>query len=173
MWLFISTEVMMFSGLIGCFLAFKVSDPHFTELSHHLNKTLAGINTLILITSSFTYALGLDFIKRDNKQKFSLCLILTVLLGCAFLILKTFEYKDKFAHHIFPKTNVFYSSYFTLTGLHGLHVLAGVVLMLILLIYNLKKHFSASYYDSVEAAGLYWHFVDMVWVFLFPLLYFG
>lgn len=172
MWLFLSTEVMMFSALIGCFFAFKLSSPHeFYEYSHHLNKTIASINTLILITSSFTYALGLDFIKRNDRKKLSLCLIATILLGSMFLIFKFFEYKVKFMHHILPSTHVFYSSYFLLTGVHALHVLIGIVIMFILFLYNLKGHYTSSYYDSVEATGLYWHFVDMVWVFLFPILY--
>ena len=132
---------------------------------------MGTMNTLLLIGSSVTIVLALAASERNRMVATRGWLLLTILLGSSFLGIKSFEYAAKFSHHIGPSTNVFWSCYFVLTGFHGLHVLGGIVFNL----WVLSRTFRASVWQAqrhrLELAGLYWHFVDIVWIFLFPLLY--
>ncbi len=172
-WLFLASEVMLFGGLFSAYVLLRtgVSDwPHGYEL---LNVPLATLNTVILITSSVTMVMAWASLELKNISKFRLYMALTILLALGFLVVKTFEYMHKFNHHHYPSTNNFYGIYFVITGLHGLHVLGGIIVNTYLLLPGSKlwKTEPEQFTGRVEAAGLYWHFVDLVWIFLFPALY--
>ena len=131
------------------------------------------VNTFILILSSVTVVLGWASLKLGENRKAKMYLWLTVVLACGFLVVKTFEYGAKFSHHIGPATNNFYATYFTMTGLHGLHVIGGIAVFVYLLTSGAKllETNPEHYANRIECTGLYWHFVDLVWIFLFPALY--
>jgi len=170
-WLFLASEVMLFGGLFSSYVLLRTGSP--TWESEPLNVLLATINTMILITSSVTVVLGWASLRLKDFKKFRLYFAATFLLACGFMVIKAFEYSAEFSHHLFPATNNFMGIYFTLTGLHGLHVLGGMVVAAYLLGPGSKmwrsdpEHFT----NRVETFGLYWHFVDLVWIFLFPALY--
>lgn len=172
-WLFLASEVMLFGALFSSYILLRtgVTDwPHGYTL---LNVPLATLNTVILITSSVTMVMAWASLEMKNLAKYRLYLSATILLAICFLVVKSFEYGTKFHHHHFPSTNNFYGIYFVMTGLHGLHVIGGVVVNLYFLIradYYWKKD-PALLTGRIESAGLYWHFVDLVWIFLFPALY--
>ncbi len=172
-WCFLASEVMLFGGLFSAFLMLRIgadSWPHGWEL---LNVPLATMNTLFLITSSVTMVMSWASLALKDIKKYRLYMAATILLGIGFLIVKGFEYAHKFEEHHFPSTNNFYAIYFTLTGLHGLHVLGGILVNTYFLFpgSGLWKKDPDQFMGRVEAAGLYWHFVDLVWIFLFPVLY--
>ena len=172
-WCFLASEVMLFGGLFSAFIMLRTgteSWPHGWEL---LNVPLATMNTLFLITSSVTMVMSWASLALKDIKRYRLYMAVTILLGIAFLIVKSFEYAHKFENHHFPSTNNFYAIYFTLTGLHGLHVLGGILVNTYLLFPGsaLWKKEPDQFMGRVEAAGLYWHFVDLVWIFLFPVLY--
>lgn len=169
MWLFLASEVMMFAGFIAAYVVLRSANPGMVADAATLNRTLATVNTFILITSSLTMALGVASIRSGDVDRLRLFLLLTVLLGASFLVIKAFEYGAKFAHGIYSWTSIFFTCYFTMTGLHGLHVLGGIVLLGILAVGS--RRFSTDHHTPVELVGLYWHFVDVVWIFLFPMLY--
>jgi cytochrome c oxidase subunit III len=169
MWLFLATEVMMFGGFLGSYVIFRAANPEMAQDQAKLNQMLATINTLILIGSSLTMALAVSAAQERNARRLRGFLGLTILLGACFLVLKGFEYWAKFHHGIAPWSSIFFSCYFTLTGLHGVHVLGGLVLLSILA--ARAGRLSRGNHGAVESAGLYWHFVDVVWIFLFPTLY--
>ncbi|MBI2195341.1 MAG: cytochrome c oxidase subunit 3 [Planctomycetes bacterium] len=185
MWLFLASEVMFFSGFIAAYIVLRNATPAgqnnpFNIENRHLSVPLATVNTMALILSSFTMALAVAAGQRGDKAKTSMYLICTILLGTLFLGIKGVEYGTKFSHHIFPSTNVFYGCYFVLTGFHGLHVLIGVLALFILAVGNeravLRDMHSGGNTPmanpcAIECTGLYWHLVDIVWIFLFPLLY--
>src|SRR4051812_1147782 len=184
MWLFLATEVMFFGGLLMAYLLYRMWYPAaWSEGSLELNILLGGINTVVLIGSSLTMALAVRAAQTGQQRATVVFLILTMLLGLTFLVIKFFEYKAKFAAHHVPGTDfqfegphahqveLFISLYFALTGLHALHMLIGFGIMGVILWMAAKKRFSPEWYTPVELAGLYWHFVDIVWIFLFPLLY--
>jgi heme/copper-type cytochrome/quinol oxidase subunit 3 len=171
MWVFLASEVMFFTGLIGAFIVLKSGHPAWPGSEGHLNVWIGTLNTLVLISSSVTIVLALAASQEGNVGATRKWLLLTVLLGTAFLVVKGFEYQAKFAHHIAPSTNVFWSCYFALTGFHALHVLGGIVFNLIVLGYTRTQALWADRSRRLELAGLYWHFVDIVWIFLFPMLY--
>lgn len=189
MWLFLITEILLFSGMFVAYAVYRIWHPEVYEIaSTALNPWLGGLNTLVLLASSLTVALSIHFIQRDDQRKMVICLILTVLLAGMFMVIKYFEYTSKFAHGVFPGAafnphgagyeilNVpyaaqFFSIYFVMTGIHGVHVLVGMVLLGWLASRGLRGHFSSAYYTPVELTGLYWHLVDIIWIFLFPLLY--
>jgi cytochrome c oxidase subunit 3 len=139
--------------------------------SRGLSVPLAALNTVALILSSFTMALAISAIQRGDQTSTKLHLAFTVALACVFLVVKTIEYTTKFNHEILPSTNIFYGSYFLLTGFHGLHVVAGIVAILILLFLTIKGEYNEHNNAAIECTGLYWHIVDLVWIFLFPMLY--
>ena len=172
-WLFLASEVMLFGALFSSYVLLRVgaeSWPHGWEL---LNVPLATLNTFVLIASSVTMVMAWASLKLDQFGRFRVYMGLTILLALVFMVVKGFEYGAKFSHHIGPATDNFYATYFTLTGLHGLHVIGGVLVNLYLLFPGSKMWRTApeQFANRVECAGLYWHFVDLVWIFLFPTLY--
>jgi cytochrome c oxidase subunit 3 len=185
MWVFLVTEIMFFGGLFMAYLVYRTQSPEgFAEASHHLNVTWGAINTVVLIVSSLTMALGVRAAQTSAPARTQFgWILLTMAFGVSFLGIKAIEYKDKIEHHLVPGPNfhwqgthpaaaeMFYSLYFCMTGLHALHMVIGLGIMTWLGTMALRRTFDADYYTPVEVAGLYWHFVDIVWIFLFPLLY--
>ena len=171
MWLFLASEVMFFTGLIGAYVVLRMGHPQWPGADGHLSVPIGTMNTLILICSSTTIVLALAAAERGAMGAVRGWLGLTAALGSLFLVVKGFEYAAKFSHHILPRTNVFWSCYFALTGFHALHVLGGIVFNLLVLSYTHSASSWASRRHRLELAGLYWHFVDIVWIFLFPMLY--
>lgn len=172
MWWFLSSEVMVFGGLIGCYVLFRMaSQGAWAELASHVSTGIATLNTMILLTSSLTMVLAMTAIEDENRRRTRLYLALTVFLGLSFLAVKGFEYSTEIAHGFTPLSGTFWSFYYTMTGLHGLHVLAGVIANAALLVMAIRGTLWAGAQQRVEYCGLYWHFVDVVWIFLFPLLY--
>jgi len=176
-WLFLASEVMLFGALFSSYVLIRTGAPHWPPegglSSEILNVPLGTFNTAVLITSSITMVLAWASCKMGNLSRFKMWMGATVLLALAFLVVKYFEYSDKFHHDHFPSHDNFFAIYFVLTGLHGLHIIGGVVVNSYLLGPGSKmwktdpEHFT----NRVENAGLYWHFVDLVWIFLFPSLY--
>ena len=185
MWVFLVTEIMFFGGLFMAYIVYRTWYPlAFAEGSHHLSIALGGFNTAVLIFSSLTMALAVHAAQTGSRRGQIVFLILTILLGATFLGVKAVEYADKFKDHLIPghgfvwhgeanprNVEIFYSLYFTMTGLHALHMVIGIGIMLVILWMAWRGTFSPVYYSPVEVSGLYWHFVDIVWIFLFPLLY--
>ena len=169
MWLFIASEVMFFGGLIAAYLHYKVT-LGFSE-STELNVVLVGINTMILLTSSYTVVSALAAVRDGRQGRFIAFLLLTILLGVAFLSGQIFEFADLVGQGVTLTSGVFGSSFFTLTGFHGLHVAAGVVWAIVTLFRGLRGTFNAENNMAVEIFGLYWHFVDIVWIVLFTQIY--
>lgn len=172
-WLFLASEVMLFGALFSTYVLLRVGNPDWPYGATILNVPLATFNTLILITSSVTMVLAWAGLKMNNFKSFRLNLGLTILFALIFLVAKGFEYGAKFDHHLYPSSSTFLAIYFTLTGLHGLHILGGVVVNSYLWGPGSKmwKTDPARFINRIEIAGLYWHFVDLVWIFLFPVLY--
>jgi cytochrome c oxidase subunit 3 len=185
MWVFLVTEIMFFGGLFTAYLVYRHAYADgFAEASHHLNVTWGALNTIVLIVSSLTMALGVRAAQTSAPPKTQVMwIVLTMLLGATFLGIKAIEYTDKFTHHLVPGPNfrweghhpapaeIFYSLYFCMTGLHAIHMIIGLGIMTVIGTMAWRRQFDADYYTPVEVAGLYWHFVDIVWIFLFPLLY--
>jgi cytochrome c oxidase subunit III len=174
-WLFLASEVMLFGSLFSSYVLLRVGAESWPNQSSILNVPLATLNTIILISSSVTMVLSWAALKMNDLRKFKMHMGLTFLFGIGFMVVKGFEYGSKFAHvpPLLPSTNNFMGIYFLLTGLHGLHVLGGMIVNGYLwgpgsrLWATEKEKFT----NRVEVAGLYWHFVDLVWIFLFPVLY--
>lgn len=172
MWIFLASEIMFFTGFFGAFLVLRnLNIDLFTTSAHELNKVVATINTAILIGSSLTMALAHLALEKGDEGQFRVFLFLTILGALGFLGIKSYEYAAKFSHDIYPWTNTFYASYFTMTGFHGLHVIGGLIPMVWMLVKSLTVGYPQKMHHRVEALGLYWHFVDLVWIFLFPTLY--
>ncbi len=172
-WLFLASEVMLFGALFSSYILLRVGSDSWPDGSALLNIPLATLNTFILISSSVTVVLGWTSLKLGENRKAKMYLWMTVGLALGFLVIKGFEYGAKFSHHISPATDNFYATYFTLTGLHGLHVVGGIAVFVYLLTNGSKllEENPEHYANRIECAGLYWHFVDLVWIFLFPALY--
>jgi cytochrome c oxidase subunit 3/cytochrome o ubiquinol oxidase subunit 3 len=170
MWLFVATEVMFFGGLIAAYLHYKVNTPSPLETAF-LDVTLVGINTFILLSSSFTVVLGLSRIQQDDRRGLILFLALTALLGLVFLAGQAYEFVALYQDGVTLSSSVFGSSFFTLTGFHGLHVLIGIGWALGTLLKASRGGYSSETYHGVENFGLYWHFVDIVWIVLFTIIY--
>ncbi len=171
-WTFLATEVLLFGGLFTAYVVYRIQYPQLFYEGHlKLDRVLGAINTVVLIGSSLTVALGIGAIRVGKVRLLKLFLALTILLAGVFLGIKYVEYTEKFSHGLTPGTDIFFSLYFMLTGLHGIHVLAGMGVLGGVLYLAGKGKFSESYYTPVEISGLYWHFVDLVWIYLFPLLY--
>jgi cytochrome c oxidase subunit III len=184
MWLFLATEVLLFAGL---FLGYTVYRHFFHEAFHEASRTLdlalGATNTVVLITSSLSVALGYYFIKQGKDKLCAGMLAFTIVCALIFLAIKGVEYHHKFEEGALPGpfyhfkevtapgASLYYTIYFLTTGLHAFHVIVGMSVLIWLLIRVLKGHFSPYYYVPVELGGLYWHLVDLVWIFLFPLLY--
>ena len=185
MWIFLVTEVMFFGGLFTAYVTYRALYPDaFAHASHHLDVTLGTFNTAVLITSSLTMALAVHAAQVGRRGRLVGCLVLTALLGATFLGVKVVEYAEKFEHHLVPgplfqwdhaaeapNVQLFYSLYFAMTGLHALHMIIGLGILTWLVLGARRGRFGPAYATPVEVSGLYWHFVDIVWIFLFPLLY--
>jgi cytochrome c oxidase subunit 3 len=172
-WLFLASEVMLFGALFTSYILLRVSAPEWPHGSAILNVPLATLNTAVLITSSITMVMAWASLKMNNFPKFRMYMGLTFLAGVGFLIIKSIEYGTKFEHHLFPSNSTFFAIYYTLTGLHGLHVIGGMIVNGYLWGPGSRmwKKQPERFTNRVEVAGLYWHFVDLVWIFLFPVLY--
>jgi len=175
-WVFLASEVMLFGGLFSAYVFLRIAAPEgdFSYWGSKLSIPMATFNTLVLITSSVTMVMAWASIKLKEFDKYKIYLGVTILCAFAFLIVKYFEYTGKFHHGIYPSSSTFMGIYFTLTGLHVLHIIGGIA---VLLFYwspigdNMYKEDSELLANRIEIAGLYWHFVDLVWIFLFPVLY--
>ena len=170
-WLFLASEVMLFGALFSTYILLRTAAVDWpTGL---LNVPIGFINTLVLIASSVTMVMSWASLKLNDFGKFRLYMGLTLLCSLVFLSVKAYEYGDKFSHDHFPSTSTFYAIYFTLTGLHALHIIGGVIVNGYLLGPGAKmwKTEPDRFANRIEVAGLYWHFVDLVWIFLFPVLY--
>jgi cytochrome c oxidase subunit III len=172
MWLFLASEVMFFSGLLGSYLVLRLSDPAgFAAQAALLDWRPAALNTMVLIFSSLTMALSIHYAREGDRGKVKLYLAITILCGILFMVIKGFEYSGKFSVGIYPSTHIFFACYFTLTAIHGLHVLGGLIPLGWLLARAGGKKDIRGQAGGLEIMGLYWHFVDLVWIFLFPLFY--
>ena len=171
MWWFLASEIMVFGGFIGCYILLRLASTGWAETAAHVSLLLASINTLVLLTSSLTMVLAFAAVENRDRRGVRLFLLLTVLLGLTFLGIKAYEYSTELAKGFTPLAGLFWSFYYAMTGLHALHVLGGVTVNFVLLLMALGGRAWPSVQHRVELAGLYWHFVDIVWIFLFPLIY--
>jgi cytochrome c oxidase subunit 3 len=191
-WVFLVTEIMFFGGLFAAYAIYRwLYFPAFASGSRVLDIRLGALNTAVLLTSSFTMALSVRAAQTASRKALIGLLILTMLLGAVFLGIKGLEYYQKFVEHVVPSLDfapqgeilarlapgglghaqLFFCFYFFMTGLHALHMIVGLGLLLVLVLRAWRGEFTPQYYAPVEVTGLYWHFVDIVWIFLFPLLY--
>lgn len=187
MWAFLAQEVMFFGGLIGAYTVYRFNHPIWHEASRHLNLPLGFFNTLVLLCSSLTMATSVHYAVKRDQKRLLFWLICTFVLGITFLGVKVVEYTDKYNHHLIPGVNfatpagispedagpyqLFYVMYFLMTGMHALHMIIGIGILAVYLVMAKKGMFTKGWYMPVEIFGFYWHFVDIVWVYLFPLLY--
>ena len=172
-WLFLCSEVMLFGGLFSSYIMLRTGAINWPLGSSILNVPIGTLNTIILITSSVTMVMAWASLREKNLKNFKLFLGATIALAFSFLAVKTFEYGAKFHHGLFPRVSTYMAIYFTLTGLHGLHVIGGIIVNSYFLGPGTKmwKTDPERFTNRIEIAGLYWHFVDLVWIFLFPVLY--
>ena len=172
-WLFLASEVMLFGALFSTYIIMRVGAINWPEGSSILNVPMATVNTFVLIASSITILMSWAALKLDDFGKFKTYMALTIALSCVFLVIKYFEYSAKFSHGLYPSTSTFLAIYFTMTGLHAIHIIGGIVVNGYLLGPGSKlwNENPEMFTNRIEAAGLYWHFVDLVWIFLFPVLY--
>jgi heme/copper-type cytochrome/quinol oxidase subunit 3 len=172
-WLFLASEVMLFGSLFSAYALLRTGAPMWPDQSSVLSVPLATLNTVILISSSITMVLAWAGARSGSLGKFRLYMGLTLLCGALFLVVKAFEYSEKFSHGLYPSTNNFLALYFTLTGLHAIHVIAGMVVNGYLWGPGRRMwtRDHERFTNRIEVAGVYWHFVDVVWIFLFPVLY--
>lgn len=174
MWLFLASEVMLFGALFAGYVLLRAGSEDWPMGAEYgLSIPLAFVNTLVLISSSVTMVMAWASLMRKDLSKYKLYMGLTVLGGLIFMVIKAIEYNAKFSHHYYPETHNFLAIYFTLTGLHALHVLGGMAVNAYFLGPGSKMWFTnpQQFTNRVETAGLFWHFVDLVWIFLFPILY--
>ena len=183
MWAFMAQEILFFSGLFVAYGVVRYFNPEmFFYASELLDWKMGFINTLVLILSSFTMVMSVFHIQNNERKKSLINLTVTFLLAGLFLVIKGFEYKDKFSHGYYPgillqgesafdSLHIFFGLYYAITGLHALHVIIGMGLILWIMIKVYRGTVHKDYFTPVEMVGLYWHFVDIVWIFLFPLLY--
>ncbi len=189
MWVFLLTEIMFFGGAFTAYIIYRAKfGDSFASASAILNVPLGLLNTAVLIASSLTMALAVYYSQTGKRKQQVVYLILTLILGTTFLVVKYFEYKDKYDHHHIPGTSfyiagqetnpelrqqaqIFFTMYFALTGLHAVHMIVGIGILAVLTWMAYKGRFTPQWHSPMEISGLYWHFVDIVWIFLFPLLY--
>jgi cytochrome c oxidase subunit 3 len=182
MWLFLFTEFLLFGGLFILYASYRYIYPDDFKIgAMTLDPILGAVNTIILLTSSLTVVLAILALQRGNKTFSIYMLSLTIFCGLIFLLNKYFEWGAKIDHGIYPKGPglesfpngevIFIGLYYVMTGLHGLHVVAGMVFLSIILVFIVKEKITGSNYQRFENAGLYWHLVDIIWIFLFPLFY--
>jgi cytochrome c oxidase subunit 3 len=182
MWLFLFTEILLFGGLFILYSAYRARYPmEFHEGGQHLNVVIGVANTVILLTSSLTVALSISAIQKGNRKLCSSCLAGTIVMGLAFLVNKYIEWSGEIGHGLYPNSpillqrpkgdQIFFGLYYSMTGLHGLHVFAGVIVLSIMLVLVLRGKISSTNFNKLENGGLYWHLVDVIWIFLLPLFY--
>jgi cytochrome c oxidase subunit 3 len=187
MWIFLITEIMFFGGMFLAYTYYRSLYPEiFAVASTSLNVYVGAVNTVVLLCSSLTMVLAVRASQLGDKKGIVLFLILTLILGGVFLGVKAFEWHEKFVEHHIPgpgfhlegipdsaqgHAQLFFSLYFAMTGLHALHMVIGVGILLTLIVWAHRGRYSADYMTPVDLAGLYWHFVDIIWIYLFPLLY--
>ncbi len=184
MWIFLLTEVLMFSGMFCAYTYLRsANEQMFIEAHKQLDVTLGTINTFVLITSSVTVALAVRAIQLGKQKQTAALLFGTLLLAGVFLVIKYFEYSHKFDLGQLPgkyytfeglkgtNPHLFFGIYFGMTGIHALHVIGGIGVIAWMLRRTLRGDFSSAYYTPIECTGLYWHLVDLIWIYLFPLLY--
>ncbi|HEY0006962.1 MAG TPA: cytochrome c oxidase subunit 3 family protein [Pyrinomonadaceae bacterium] len=195
MWIFLITEIMFFGGLFFAYTLYRANNPAaFAAASNHLDIWMGGINTAVLIVSSLTMALAVYYAQTGVRRMQVILIIVTMILGATFLVIKGFEYHEKYVDTLIPgslipghpfhwkdalpegvssegQLEMFFYIYFAMTGLHALHMIVGLGIMAWLLITAWRGRYTPEYHAPVEIGGLYWHFVDIVWIFLFPLLY--
>lgn len=186
MWAFLITEIMFFGGLFLGYAIYRSLYPEaFAEASRLLDYRLGALNTAVLICSSLTMVLAVRAAQLGQRRSLIIFLVLTMLLGSVFLGNKAIEYTHKFHEHLIPgpsfgpepplanpqHAQLFFGFYFAMTGLHALHMIIGIGILAVLAVMAWRGRFSSDYFSPVDISGLYWHFVDIVWIFLFPLLY--
>jgi cytochrome c oxidase subunit III len=182
MWLFLFTEILLFGGLFILYSAYRARYPfEFHESGRHLNVVIGVLNTAILLTSSLTVALSISSLQKGKRQAAIRYLTATIIFGAAFLLNKYIEWNGEIHLNLYPNSpvlaqhpkgdQIFFGLYYSMTGLHGLHVFAGIVLMTIMLALIAKRKISGGDSYKLENAGLYWHLVDVIWIFLLPLFY--
>lgn len=184
MWVFLATEVLLFGGLFICYTVYRTAFyDAFHEASKHMYLTLGSINTVVLLSSSLTVALAVHAAEHGRSRAIVGYLSITLVLGFVFLVIKATEYYLEYSHNLVPWFNwhfegehgrnarLFFIFYFLMTGLHAIHMIIGMSVLTVIARLAYRGRYSAAYYNPVEVAGLYWHFVDIVWVFLFPTFY--
>ncbi|MFP6583443.1 MAG: cytochrome c oxidase subunit 3 [Candidatus Hydrogenedentota bacterium] len=173
MWLFLASEVMLFGALFSSYVLLRVNAVDWPKGTEVLNVPLATVNTLILIGSSFAMLKAWAALKMNDHGAYKKFAWITIAMGTAFILIKLYEYSDKFGHELYPSTSTFYAIYFTLTGLHVIHLLIGVLVNLFHVLFGGKLWASkpGQFTNRIEVTGLYWHFVDLVWLVMFPTLY--
>jgi cytochrome c oxidase subunit III len=182
MWAFLATEVLFFGAMFMSYIAYRNAYPHaFDEASHHTIVLFGTVNTAILLTSSLTMALAVHAARENNIKWLFRFLAITIFLALAFLAVKGLEYREDLREHLWPgphfkpelppQAQIFWVLYWIMTGVHALHVTVGVGLLSTMAWLTSRRKFSADYYTPIEMSGLYWHFVDIIWIFLYPLLY--
>lgn len=169
-WALIASEIVLFAGLLGSYMLFRMSRLDWAEESTHLNIVAGTVNTVILLVSNFFMMKAAGAVQEGKKEGVSSSLFFTILLGLAFLGVKAFEYSVDFAHGETPSSNSFWSFYFLLTGVHGLHIVGGSFAIALLFSRSVKGTLEPVK-QRVFLTGMYWSFVEIVWFFLFPLLY--
>ena len=194
-WLFLATEILLFGGLFCAYAIYRANHPEIFVYAHrYLDKLLGATNTVVLLCSSLTMAWAVRAAQLGQRRLLIALLSLTLLGGAGFMSIKYVEYKAKWEHGLLPgthfapqehaegeaaaahgkrpdNTQIFFGIYFLMTGLHGIHVLAGMGAIAWILVRSVKGHFGPEYFTPVDFVGLYWHLVDLIWIFLFPLLY--
>lgn len=182
MWLFLFTEVLLFGGMFLIYAVYRFQMPdQFHIAGMELNTGIGTLNTIILLTSSLTVAVAIAAMQKNNRFLSIVLLTITIVLALMFLVNKYFEWSAKFEHGIYPgseellkKPNgqiLFFGLYYVMTGLHGLHVIIGIVILAFMLKFVIDNKITFDNYAKLENAGLYWHLVDLIWIFLFPLFY--
>jgi cytochrome c oxidase subunit III len=182
MWLFIFTELLLFGGLFIVYSVYRFKNPvafHFA--AEQLDVSIGTLNTMILLISSMTVAMSISAVQLGEKRKSINLLTITIILAIIFLVNKYFEWSGKFGHGIYPGSEkllqlgqgevLFFGLYFAMTGLHALHIIIGVIVLMVMLSRVMDGRIKADYYVQLENGGLYWHLVDLIWIFLFPLFY--
>jgi cytochrome c oxidase subunit 3 len=184
MWVFLVTEILFFGGLFLTYMVYRSLYPAaFAAASHEMVVWAGTLNTVVLITSSLTMALAVRAAQLGDRRSLIWLLLATMALGCVFLGVKAYEYRTEFLEHHVPgvgfelegpylrQAQIFFSLYFVMTGLHALHMIIGLGIMAVMLWWSIRGTITPEYASPIEISGLYWHFVDIVWIFLFPLLY--
>ena len=183
MWVFLVTEVLMFGGLFAAYIINKSIYNDLFILGHeHLDKKMGALNTVVLLFSSLTIALAVRSSQKGERQKVGMYLLVTIACAAIFMVVKYFEYTHKIhdgllpgrffhAHDLPKEAHVYFALYFMMTGLHGIHVMIGIGLIFWIWLRNQRGDFSPAFYTPIDIVGLYWHLVDLIWIYLFPLLY--